>query len=104
MTMRNEDLPLIRALKDHAKPKSGAPPLPQFDAPRTFEIQHHELPGLAGHEVGEEISVNLKGHVHSQHNDGHVVMHVSEVKPDTNDMTEKENPDRKTPSESGSVA
>ncbi len=103
--MKNDHLPLIQALKGRAKPKpKPETPLPQFEPPRTFEIQHHEIPGLPGKKVGEHLSVHLEGKVHMQHADGHAVMHVSTVKPDTNEMTDAANPGRKTPSESGAVS
>lgn len=99
--MKNEDHPLMQALKAHAKP--SGPAFVPMEGPRTFEINHDEIPGLPGKAVGEHISVHLEGHIHSQHNDGHAVMHVAEVKPDTNEMTAKENPGRKTPSGSGAI-
>jgi hypothetical protein len=101
--VRNENSPLIKALQGRAKPKGDAP-LPQFDAPRTFEIHHGEVAGLAGQKVGTPITVSLAGHIHSQNNDGHAVMHVDSVKPDSDGMTAKEHPDLKTPSKSGAVA
>jgi hypothetical protein len=63
-----------------------------MEGPRTFSIEHKEIPGLPGKKVGEGISVKLTGHVHSQHNDGHMVMHVDSVKPDSSEMMDKENP------------
>ncbi len=99
----NENSPLIQALKGKAKPK-GETSFDEFKPPRTFEIHHGEVPGLPGRQVGEPITVSLSGHIHSQHNEGHAVMHVDEVKPDTNKMTEKEHPDLKTPSKSGAVS
>lgn len=103
--MKNSDHPLMQALK--SKNSSGKPPehpFAQFEAPRSFEINHEEIPGLPGKKVGEAISVRLEGHVHSQNNDGHAVMHVASVKPDSTEMTDKENEGRKTPSESGAVS
>lgn len=94
--MPNENSPLVKAMMARAKPKGDA--LPQFDAPRTFEVQHGEVPGLGGQKVGEPITVSFEGHIHSQHNDGHAVIHVDKVKPDSTAMTEKEHPDLKTPS------
>lgn len=97
--MKNDHLPIIQALKGRSKPK-GDTSLPQFEAPRTFEIQHSEIPGLPGRKVGEHISVTLQGHVHSQSNDGRAVMHVSSVKPDSEAMTKEENPEAgKSPKE-----
>lgn len=95
--MRNENAPLIKAMQGRKK-SSGPIPLPQFDAPRTFEIHHGEVNGLAGQKVGTQVAVNLQGHIHSQHADGHAVMHVDSVKPDSTAMTAKEHPDLKTPS------
>lgn len=100
--MKNDGIPLIQALKGRAQPKGHAP-LPQFEGPRSFDLQHHEIPGLPGKHVGEHISVTLHGHVHSQHSDGHAVMHVASVKPDSTEMTKKEHPDMATPSKSGAV-
>lgn len=94
--MKNSHLPLIQALKNRMKPKEEM--LGPAEAPRTFELSHDEIPGLAGHQVGEHISVNLAGQIHSQHADGHAIMHVASVKPDSNEMVSKENPDRVTPS------
>lgn len=74
-----------------------------MEMPRAFELKHDEIPGLAGHKVGEGISVNLEGHIHSQHADGHAIMHVSDVKPDSEKMTKETNVGRKTPSVSGAV-
>ncbi len=84
------------------KPKEEA--MGPMEMPRSFELKHDEIPGLAGHKVGEHISVNLDGHVHSQSADGHAIMHVASVKPDSTEMTKENNPERKTPSESGAVS
>lgn len=90
--MKNSDLPLIQALKNKSNQTKG-PAVPSFDQPRAFEVKHAEIPGLAGHRVGEHISVNLKGRIHSQHANGHAVVHVSSVKPDSSQMKAKQNPD-----------
>ncbi len=90
--MKNSHLPLIQALKNRMKPKEMIGP---EDMPRTFELKHTDIPGLVGRKVGEGISVNLAGRIHSQHADGHTVMHVSSVKPDSAEMDGKENPDQK---------
>lgn len=102
--MKNENHPLIQALKGRSKSPVAKDPFPAFDSPRTFEVQHTEIPGLPGKHVGEHISVRLEGHVHSQHNDGKTIMHVASVKPDSTEMTQKENPDKVTPSKSGAVS
>lgn len=94
--MLGDNSPLIQALKGKAKPKEETP-LPQFDAPRTVMIHHDEIPGLPGRHVGERIAVNLEGHIHSQSNDGHAVMHVASVKPDTSGMEKKQYPEEKVP-------
>lgn len=94
--MKNSDHPLMQALK--ARNSSGKPPehpFAEFEAPRSFEIKHAEIPSLPGKKVGDAISVRLEGHVHSQNNDGHAVMHVSSVKPDSSEMKDAENPDEK---------
>lgn len=88
--MKNSHLPLIQALKNRMKPKEEGP---SFEAPRRFEVLHSEVPGLPGRKVGEAISVNMKGHIQSQSADGHAVVHVSSVSPDSDEMTKKENPD-----------
>ncbi len=88
--MKNSHLPLIQALKNKLKPKE---PFSPPEMPRAFELQHSELPGLSNKKVGEPISVNVSGHIHSQNADGHSVMHVASVKPDSGDMTKAENPE-----------
>jgi hypothetical protein len=90
--MKNANLPIIQALKGRAKPRPSTT-FDQFEMPRTFEVQHHEIPGLPGRKVGEKLSVRLQGHVHSQHADGKTVIHVASVKPDSDEMKEKTNPD-----------
>lgn len=99
--MKNADLPLMQALKGRAKPK-GNTTFDKFEPPRTFEIHHHEIPGLPGKRVGEHISVNLKGQVHSQH-EGKTVVHINDIKPDSSEMTKESYPDKKTPSHSGAI-
>lgn len=99
---RNETSPLIQALRKRA-PSNSIADFHPAEMPRTFELKHHEMPNLAGQRVGSPITVSLKGHIHSQHADGHTVMHVAAVKPDTNAMTDKANPGRKTPSDSGAI-
>lgn len=99
--MKNDHLPLLQALRGRSKPKTDS--VQPIEMPRAFEIQHHEIPGLPGKKVGDHISVNLAGHIHSQNNDGHAVMHVSSVKPDSTEMTDKANPGRKTPSMTGAA-
>jgi hypothetical protein len=86
--MRNDHLPLIAALKGHRPPSVGPPALEPV--PRTFELQHSDIPGLAAKHVGEPLTVKLQGHVHMQHADGHAVMHVSSVKPDSAELIQKE--------------
>jgi hypothetical protein len=85
--MRNSHLPLIQALKNRMKPKED--PMGPMEAPRTFELKHDEVPGLAGRKVGEGITVHLKGMIHSQSADGHAVMNVDSVHP--TETTPKEN-------------
>jgi hypothetical protein len=99
------DNPIIQAMKDRSKKQVGATPFDPLDEGRLFELQHDQdtIPGLPGKRVGEAMTVNLTGHVHSQHN-GKTMMRVTSVKPDSDDMTEEENPDLKTPSESGAVS
>ncbi len=95
--MKNSHLPLLQALKGRQPAKASD--LGSLDEPpRTLQIQHDEIPGLPSRKVGEKISVNLEGHVHSQHNDGHAIMHVSSVKPDSTERTAQENPEKTTPS------
>lgn len=91
--MKNDHLPLIRALGKKAKP-ANLPDLPTFESPRVFEIKHHEITGIAGRRVGEKVSVHLRGHIHSQHNDGRTVMHVSSIKPDSDEMKDKQYPEQ----------
>lgn len=81
--MKNDNLPLVKALQNRGKKGTPANVLP-IQAPRTFELKHDEITGLPGRKVGDSISVHLHGHIQSQHNEGHAVMHVSSVKPDTN--------------------
>lgn len=99
------DNPIIQAMKDRSTKQVGATPFDPFDEGRLFELQHDKdtIPGLPGRRVGEGISVNLEGHVHSQH-DGKTMMRVTSVKPDSTEMTAKENPDSGTPSKSGAVS
>lgn len=94
--MKNDHLPIIQALKGRQKPKSETP-LPQFEAPRMIHVNHSEVPGLPGRKVGEPITVHVTGHVHSQHNEGHAIMHVSSVKPDTSGTEKKQYPEQKVP-------
>lgn len=100
--MKNENMPLIQALRGRVKSKPE-PSFDQFKPSRTFQIDHSEVPGLPGRAVGDHISVNLHGKIHSQSADGHAIMHVSSVKPDTEEGTKKEYPEQKTPSESGAL-
>lgn len=92
--MKNDHLPIVQALKAKAK-KSSTPEMPPFETPRTFEVQHSEIPGLPGRRVGEPITVNLHGHIHSQHHDGRAIIKVASVKPDSQKMAAKENPPQK---------
>lgn len=85
--MRNSHLPLIQAMKNRMKPKEE--PFSPPEMPRTFELKHGEVSGLAGRKVGEGISVKLKGMIHSQHAEGHAIMHVSSVKPDSDETTKE---------------
>ncbi len=94
--MKNDNHPLIAALKGKAKP-FGNTNLPNLQSPRTLEVQHHEIPGLPGRHVGEPITVNVHGHIHSQSNDGHAVMHISSVKPDTSGTEKKQYPEQNVP-------
>lgn len=94
--MKNDHLPLIQALKARSKKKSEPDvSIPPFESLRTFDVQHSEIPGLPGRRIGEPITVNLHGHIHSQHSDGRAVIKVASVKPDTKEMDAKENPDTK---------
>ncbi len=92
--MKNDHLPIIQALK-------GRQPVPKADVfdpmPRSVEIKHSEVPGLSDKKVGEPLSVLLHGKIHMQHGDGHAIMHVNSVKPDSAGMTQKENPEAKKP-------
>ena len=82
--MKNSHLPLVQALKNRLKPKEET--FGPTEMPRTFELKHDEMPGLAGRKVGDGIEVRLAGLIHSQHADGHAIMHVSSVKPDSDEM------------------
>ncbi len=86
--MKNDHLPLIQAMKGRAKTVPGEPSF--APPPRTFEIKHEEIPGLPGRKVGEALSVRVHGKIHQQSADGHAVMHVSSVKPDSQDLTDQE--------------
>lgn len=99
--MKNESHPLMRALKARMRP--SGPAFAPEEGPRTFTVKHTEIPGLPGKKVGEDISVHLHGHIHSQSNDGHAVIHVAAVKPDSTEMTQKQYPHSKTPSKTGSM-
>ncbi len=91
--MRNDHLPIIQALKG----RQAVPKADVFDPmPRTFEVKHSDVPGLAEKKVGASLSVVLHGKIHMQHGDGHALMHVDSVKPDSDEMTQKENPGTKT--------
>jgi len=85
--MKNETHPLMQALKAKAKPQSDS--LHSLAPSRQLTIHHHEIPGLPGRKIGEQISVNLKGRIHSQSADGHAVMHVASIKPDSDSENEK---------------
>lgn len=93
--MKNDHLPLIQALKGRQKPKDDTAQLDM--PPRTMMIHHTEIPGLPGRKVGEPITVNVQGHIHSQHNDGHAIVHVSSIKPDTSGTEKKQYPEQNVP-------
>lgn len=91
--MRNDNLPLVQALRARAKNKPEAEgPVQSLEIPRTFELQHTDIPGLPGRRVGEAITVNLNGHIHSQH-DGRTIIRVASVKPDSKEMEAQANPE-----------
>ncbi len=91
--MKNDHLPIIQALKG----RQPAPKADVFDPmPRTFEVKHSDVPGLSEKKVGTPLSVVLRGKIHMQHGDGHALMHVDSVKPDSDEMAQKENPGSKT--------
>lgn len=79
--MRNDNHPLVKAL-NFKKAKKG----PEHEifplSPRSFEVKHSDGLGFSEMKVGSGVSVKLKGIVASQHPDGHMVLHVSEVRPD----------------------
>lgn len=93
--MKGDHLPIVQALKGNIKKATNN--TIAFEQPRSIEIQHHEIPGLPGRQVGEPITVQVHGHIHSQHNDGKAVMHVSSIKPDTSGTEKKQYPDQKVP-------
>lgn len=86
--MKHANMPLIQALKGRSKLK----PTETLEGPRIFEVKHDEVTGLPGRKVGDQISVHLTGRIHSQHADGHALIHVDHVKPDTSAMDHKEDP------------
>lgn len=102
--MRNENSPLIQALKGRVKPKESTS-FDKFEPPRTFQIKHGEVPGLPGRPVGEHVSVRIHGKIHSQSADGHAIVHVDRVdaKPDSSDRTKEDYPDLKANSKSGAL-
>lgn len=94
--MKNDNLPLVQALRNSGK--KGTPAnVPEIQAPRTIMVHHSEIPGLPGRRVGEPVTVNIQGHIHSQHADGHAIVHVSSVKPDTSGTEKSQYPDQKVP-------
>ena len=97
--MKNDSHPLLQALKARSK-STANPKMEPFEMPRSLQIDHGEIPGLPGRKVGEPITVTLSGHIHSQSNDGHAVMHIASVKPDSKEMDEKESPDADKATES----
>lgn len=88
--MKNNNLPIIQALKAKMRPK-GEPTIHDFQSPRTFEIQHHEIPGLVNKKVGDPVTVSLTGQINSQHSDGKAIMHVASVK-QSGDSPKADNP------------
>lgn len=94
--MKGDELPIIQALKGKQKSK-GETPLPQLEAPRSVMVHHSEIPGLPGRQVGETVAVRLEGHIHSQHNDGHAIVHVNSIKPDTSSTEKKQYPEQNVP-------
>lgn len=102
--MKNDNSPLIQALRGKAKPKPSTE-FDKFEPPRTFQVHHGEVPGLPGRRVGDQISVSLHGKIHSQSADGHAIVHVDrvEAKPDSMDRTKENYPDFKATSRSGAI-
>lgn len=93
--MRGDHLPIIQALKN--RQKSKAAPVQGPDLPRTLMVHHHEIPGLPGRKVGEPVTVRIQGHIHSQSNDGHAVVHVASIKPDSSETEKKQYPEQNVP-------
>lgn len=82
--MKNEDHPLVRALSRDKGSAGGDSKMLDFDEiPTYLNLKHSDIPGLPGRKVGEQITVNVSGHIHSQHNDGHAVMEVHHIAPDS---------------------
>jgi len=93
--MKGDHLPIIQALKGKMKLKSKHTAFDTFEPPRSLQVNHHEVPGLPGRKVGESISVRLHGHIHSQNSEGHAIVHVSSVKPDSSQSDNSEYPEQK---------
>lgn len=53
------------------------------EVPTYLNLKHSDIPGLPGRKVGETVTVRVSGHIQSQHNDGHAVMEVHDVSPDS---------------------
>lgn len=72
--------PLVQAMN---KGKAKPPSIDFETVPsRELKVEHSEIPGLPGKHPGEHITVSVQGHI-SHHEDGHSVMQVHHIAPDS---------------------
>lgn len=97
--MKNDTHPLIKAMGAKRGPETSGPTPFDFGPSREVQINHHELTGLGKEPVGATVTAVIHGTVKSQHSAGHAVVEITHVKPDSDEMQKKTNPDFHAPPE-----
>lgn len=88
--MRNENLPLIRALRNRKVKEPDVPMLPQTD--RLFELKKEDIKPASRQQPGDPIRVSLQGRVKSMHDDGSMQMYVHQVEHQSDETDLQEAP------------
>lgn len=96
--MKNDNHPIVQAMLSKRGPStSGSTPFDMMEPSRHLEIKHAELPGLGNVAVGSKVTAMVHGTVRSQHSDGHSMIEIHQIKPDSPAEDKAVNPDFKEP-------
>lgn len=84
--MKNENTPMIQALKKRSRIPEPSFKIPEPD--RLFQIKKEDIPVASKFTPGDDSKFVLHGKVRSMHDDGSMMMHVYKVehKQDTEDV------------------